>query len=113
MSGTTDLVKLIGRDGKKLGNGEAPNFGWGLDPNEKRFNPLTLTAGDWADGPDQVVIDAGSAKKENYKVGDKIRAPPRGRRASSTSSASQGTARSTRSEERRSRSSTCRPRRPC
>ncbi len=78
VSGTTDLTKLIGRDGEKLGTGEAPNFGWGLDPNEKRFNPLTLTAGAWADGPDQVVIDAGSAKKENYKVGDKIRASAEG-----------------------------------
>ena len=48
VSGTTDLVKLIGRDGKKLGNGQAPNFGWGLDPKEKRFNPLTFTAGNWA-----------------------------------------------------------------
>jgi putative ABC transport system permease protein len=78
VSGTTDLTKLIGKDGEKLGTGEAPNFGWGLDPNEKRFNPLTLTAGAWADGPDQVVIDAGTAKNENYKVGDKIRASAEG-----------------------------------
>ena len=78
VSGTTDLVKLIGRDGQKLGNGEAPNFGWGLDPNQKRFNPLTLTAGNWANGQDQVVIDSGTAKNENYKVGDKIRAAAEG-----------------------------------
>jgi putative ABC transport system permease protein len=78
VSGTTDLVKLIGRDGQKLGNGEAPNFGWGLDPNQKRFNPLTLTAGNWANGNDQVVIDSGTAKNENYKVGDKIRAAAEG-----------------------------------
>ena len=78
VSGTTDLTKLIGRDGKKLGRGEAPNFGWGLDPQEKRFNPLTLTAGAWADGSDEVVIDAGTAKNENYKVGDKIRASAEG-----------------------------------
>jgi putative ABC transport system permease protein len=78
VSGTTDLTKLIGRDGEKIGTDEAPNFGWGIDPNEKRFNPLTLTAGTWADGPDQVVIDAGTAKNENYKVGDKIRAAAEG-----------------------------------
>jgi putative ABC transport system permease protein len=78
VSGTTDLTKLIGRDGEKLGRGEAPNFGWGLDPKDKRFNPLTLTAGTWADGSDQVVIDAGTAKKENYEVGDKIRASAEG-----------------------------------
>jgi putative ABC transport system permease protein len=78
VSGTTDLTKLIGRDGKKLGTGEAPNFGWGLDPKDERFNPLTLTAGAWADGSDQVVIDSGTAKNENFKVGDTIRASAEG-----------------------------------
>jgi putative ABC transport system permease protein len=78
VSGTTDLVKLIGRGGQKLGNGEAPNFGWGLDPKEQRFNPLTLTAGNWANGSGEVVIDSGTAKNEDYKVGDKIRAAAEG-----------------------------------
>ena len=78
VSGTTDLVKLIGRDGKKLGNGQAPNFGWGLDPKETRFNPLTLTAGGWATGPNQVVIDSATAKDENYKIGDTISAAAEG-----------------------------------
>jgi putative ABC transport system permease protein len=78
VSGTTDLTKLIGRDGKKIGTGGAPNFGWGIDPKEERFNPLTLTAGNWADGSDQVVIDAGTATNEGYKVGDRIRAAAEG-----------------------------------
>jgi putative ABC transport system permease protein len=72
VSGTTDLAKLIGRDGKSIGTGEQPTFGWGIDPREERFNPLELTDGKWAAGPDQVVIDAGTAKNENYAVGDKI-----------------------------------------
>jgi putative ABC transport system permease protein len=78
VSGTTDLTKLIGRDGKKIGTPQAPNFGWGIDPKEERFNPLTLTAGNWADGSDQVVIDAGTAKNEHYRVGDRIRAAAEG-----------------------------------
>jgi putative ABC transport system permease protein len=78
VSGTTDLVKLIGRDGQKLGNGEAPNFGWGLDPKETRFNPLKLTAGNWAAGSNEVVIDSATAKDENYKIGDTIRAAAEG-----------------------------------
>ena len=78
VSGTTDLVKLIGRDGKKLGNGQAPNFGWGLDPKETRFNPLKLTAGNWATGSDEVVIDTATATDENYKIGDTIRAAGEG-----------------------------------
>ncbi|HEU0023745.1 MAG TPA: FtsX-like permease family protein, partial [Thermoleophilaceae bacterium] len=66
------LAKLIDRDGKEIGTGQQPTFGWGIDPNEERFNPLELTEGRWAGGSDQVVIDAGTAKNENYEVGDKI-----------------------------------------
>jgi putative ABC transport system permease protein len=72
VSGTTDLAQLIGRDGKKLGSSQAPHFGWGFEPDKERFNPLTLTSGNWADSPDEVVIDNGVAKNENYKVGDRI-----------------------------------------
>jgi putative ABC transport system permease protein len=72
VSGTTDLAKLIDENGKELGTPNSPTFGWGIDPKEERFNPLELTAGNWAGGPDDVVIDAGTAKKENYKVGDEI-----------------------------------------
>lgn len=71
ISGTTDLVKLIGRDGKQLGSTQQPNFGWGFEPGQ-RANPTTLRSGKWAVGPDQVVIDAGTANKKSYKVGDKI-----------------------------------------
>ncbi len=71
ISGTSDFVKLIGRDGKQLGSKQQPNFGWGFEPGEKA-NPTTLKSGKWAVGPDQVVIDAASAKKGNYKLGDEI-----------------------------------------
>ena len=73
--GTTDLVKLIGRDGKTLGGtGGAPTFGFGVDPKAARFNPMTLVSGNWATGPKQVVIDEGTATDNGYKVGDPIRA---------------------------------------
>ena len=78
VSGTTDLTKLIDRNGKKIGKPNQPNFGWGFEPNEERFNPMTLTAGNWADGPDQIVIDASTADNEGYKVGDKISASAEG-----------------------------------
>ena len=71
ISGTSDFVKLIGRDGKQLGSTQQPNFGWGFEPGQKA-NPTTLKSGKWAVGPNQVVIDAASAKKEHYKVGDEI-----------------------------------------
>jgi putative ABC transport system permease protein len=71
ISGTSDFVKLIGRDGKQLGSTQQPNFGWGFEPGQ-RANPTKLKSGKWAVGPSQVVIDAGTATKKNYKVGDKI-----------------------------------------
>ena len=71
ISGSSDFVKLIGRDGKQLGSTQQPNFGWGFEPGQKA-NPTTLKSGEWAVGPNQVVIDAASAKKEHYKLGDKI-----------------------------------------
>jgi putative ABC transport system permease protein len=71
ISGTSDFVKLIGRDGKQLGSPQQPNFGWGFEPGQ-RANPTTLKSGKWAVGPDQVVIDAGTAKKDNYTLGDEI-----------------------------------------
>jgi putative ABC transport system permease protein len=71
ISGTSDFVKLIGRDGKQLGSAQQPNFGWGFEPGEKA-NPTTLKSGKWAVGPSQVVIDAASAKKGHYNLGDKI-----------------------------------------
>jgi putative ABC transport system permease protein len=72
VSGTTDLAQLIGRDGKKIGSQQQPHFGWGFDPDKERFNPMTLTAGSWADSPGEVVIDNATAKNESYKLGDRI-----------------------------------------
>jgi putative ABC transport system permease protein len=78
VSGTTDLAQLIGRDGKKLGSSQQPHFGWGFAPDKERFNPMTLTSGEWATGPNEVVIDNQTAKNENYKVGDTIRVSAEG-----------------------------------
>ena len=72
VSGTTDLAQLIGRDGKKIGSSQQPHFGWGFEPDQERFNPMTLTSGKWASGPNEVVIDNATAKNESYKVGDRI-----------------------------------------
>ena len=52
------------KDGKRLGSSQNGQFGFGFDPQAKRFNPLSLTAGRWAAGPGQVVIDKGTAQDE-------------------------------------------------
>jgi putative ABC transport system permease protein len=66
-----DTIKLVGRDGKSLGEG-GPQLGFGVDSSDERFNPLSLTEGSWSKGPDQIVIGATTAKKEHYEVGDRI-----------------------------------------
>src|SRR4051812_7875610 len=69
---TDDSVRLIGRDGKALGGSNGQGVGFGIDPSQPRFSPLTLTSGTWANGPDQVVIDSGTAKDHHYDIGDSI-----------------------------------------
>src|SRR3954462_7770517 len=71
---TADSVRLIGRDGKALGGSNGEGLGFGIDPDKPRFSPMTLTSGAWAEGPDQIVIDAGTAKEHHYQVGDSIAA---------------------------------------
>ena len=69
-----DNVQLIDRHGKTIANGGAPSLGFGIDPSQPRFNPITLTSGHWAEGPGQVVIDTATAANKHYKVGGAIAA---------------------------------------
>ena len=67
----SDSTTLIGRDGKAVVNGGAPNLGFAIAQGESPFNPLALVEGDWP-GPNEVVIDSGTAKDENFKIGDVV-----------------------------------------
>ncbi len=69
-----DTVKLIDRHGETIASGGAPSLGFGIDPSQPRFNPITLASGHWAVGPGQVVIDTATAAGEHYRVGDTIAA---------------------------------------
>ena len=74
-----DEAHLVGRNGKVISTGGAPNLGFSHDPNgDERFNPLTLVDGRWASGPNEVAIDAATAKDKDYKVGDEIGVQTRG-----------------------------------
>ena len=70
-SGADARVKLVGTDGKVIQN-NAPTFGFGVNPAQPRFNPMTLSAGHWATGPNQVVVDAGTADAHGFAVGDRV-----------------------------------------
>jgi putative ABC transport system permease protein len=71
-------VKLVGANGKAIGNG-GPQFGFGVDPADKRFTPLALTSGRWPSGSGEITIGAVTAAKEHYAVGDTIGAKGIGR----------------------------------
>jgi putative ABC transport system permease protein len=72
LEGSSDKAQLIGRDGESISTGGSPTFGFGFDPDQTRFNPMTLTVGDWADAGDEVVIDQGTADSEGFEVGERI-----------------------------------------
>jgi putative ABC transport system permease protein len=71
--GTVDSesTSLIDQDGDAIVFGGAPNLGFAIPNGDSPFNPLTLTAGAWP-GPNDVVIDADTADKKDFAVGDEI-----------------------------------------
>ena len=79
----SDQALIIGRDGKPVGDG--PYFGSGFDSTRAGAAKLTafrLQDGRWATGAGQVVIDATTAEKERYAVGDRVRISTRGQASS-------------------------------
>jgi putative ABC transport system permease protein len=65
-------AQLIGRDGKAVVYGGAPNLGFSIANGASRFNPLKLVSGSWP-GPNEVVIDKSTASKEDFKIGQPVR----------------------------------------
>ncbi|MEX2464637.1 MAG: ABC transporter permease, partial [Gaiellaceae bacterium] len=68
-----EQTRIIGKDGEAIAP-DAPTFAFGIDvtPEFERFNPTELVAGTWPSGPDEAVIDAGTAENEGFEVGDTI-----------------------------------------
>ncbi len=64
-------AQLIGKDGKAIVYGGAPNLGFSIANGDSRFNPLSLVDGAWP-GTGEVVIDQSTAKKEGLKIGQLI-----------------------------------------
>jgi len=75
----TDEAKIVKRDGKPAGDG--PYFGVGFDaktPGAEQLTPFRLAGGRWASGPGEVVIDAGTAADQGYRVGSTVQVTTRG-----------------------------------
>ncbi|MEU8222518.1 FtsX-like permease family protein [Kribbella sp. NPDC048915] len=64
-------AQLIGKDGKVIAFGGAPNIGFSVDPAQPQFNALTLVSGAWPAAGD-VVVDTQTAEKKGLAVGDTI-----------------------------------------
>jgi putative ABC transport system permease protein len=65
-------VKLVDERGKAIAGDKVEGQGFSVDPKEPRFSGLTLTSGRWAAGPHEIVVDANTASKHDYGVGDTI-----------------------------------------
>ena len=62
---------VIGRDGKSLG-GQNPTLVSAIDETQAELSPYRIETGAWPKGGEQITIDAGTAKKYKYAVGDNI-----------------------------------------
>src|SRR3954470_1568233 len=71
-NGTTDKAQLIDKQGDVISTAGAPNFGFGFDPDQTRFNPMQLTDGSFAANGHEVVIDKGTADENGFAVGDQV-----------------------------------------
>jgi putative ABC transport system permease protein len=71
VGGVAGEAQLIGKDGKVITFGGAPNLGFSVDPSRPAFESLKLVEGRWP-GLDEVVIDRSTASKKDFRIGDEI-----------------------------------------
>ena len=71
IGGVGGEAQLIGKNGKAIVFGGAPNLGFSVDPTQPAFNSLTLVGGQWPK-PGEVVIDESTAGKKDITIGQQI-----------------------------------------
>jgi putative ABC transport system permease protein len=72
VGGVGGEAQLIGRNGKVIQFGGAPNIGFSVDPSQPRFNSIVLKKGNWP-SEGEVAVDTSTASKKDIAVGDPIR----------------------------------------
>jgi len=77
VGGVGGEAQLIGKNGKVIAFGGAPNLGFSIDASQPRFNSLTLVDGAWPTAG-EVVVDRSTAGKKDIKVGSTIRVEAQG-----------------------------------
>ncbi|XRQ09251.1 ABC transporter permease [Actinomadura welshii] len=65
----TGFAALIDKKGELAGTKPQTGTDWSSDPD---FSQMRLTSGTGPTGPDEIAIDAGTAKDTGYKVGDRV-----------------------------------------
>ena len=71
IGGVAGEAQLIGRNGKAIVFGGAPNLGFSIDPTQPRFNSLALVSGAWPKAG-EVVVDRSTASKKHIAIGQKL-----------------------------------------
>ena len=66
------FAQFVAPDGKVISNGGAPTLGFSYDPNSQ-LAPLRLSQGTAPTTSHDVVMDAGTAQKYHFKVGNHVR----------------------------------------
>jgi putative ABC transport system permease protein len=77
LGGVQGDAHLIGKNGKAIVFGGAPNIGFSVDPSQPQFNSLTLYEGAWPKSG-EVIVDKSTAGKKDLKVGQTIGVQSRG-----------------------------------
>src|SRR5205085_1836474 len=73
-----DQAGLIGHNGKVIARGGAPGLAFSYTPAGHHFSPLTLAKGNWPSSPNEVDIDAETASKQHFAIGQQIGVIARG-----------------------------------
>src|SRR3954447_2158612 len=71
----TDTAKLTKKNGDVINTTGGPPFAVGFDadsPEAEKLSPFKIKDGAFPKAPEEVAIDAGTADKQHYKVGDTI-----------------------------------------
>lgn len=77
--GINSTAQLVGRNGKVLAVGGSPGLAFSVHAHgNQRFNPLSLVSGVFPTGAGEVDIDAATAERHHYKVGETIGVIARG-----------------------------------
>jgi putative ABC transport system permease protein len=76
--GIADSAQIVGNDGKVVSVGGAPGLAFSYSQAGQRFNPLSLASGNWPSSPDQIDIDANTAQKQHFALGQRVGVIARG-----------------------------------